>query len=89
MEMIGRALLGSGANWSMASTRPAADPIPASPVMYEGSIDASEKHVNVLKAKWANPKWMKPTTSSFTEDLCSRHGSEGALCLVPLCRGCA
>jgi len=58
IEMIGRALLGSGADWSMASIGPAADPVPDVPVTYEGYIDTGEKPVKVSNG---NPKWMKLT----------------------------
>ena len=84
MEMIGRALLGSGAEWSMTSTRPVAAPVPAVPVTYEGSINPGEKPVKVSNR---NPERMKLTTPSFTEDLCSHHGSKRVLCFMPICRG--
>lgn len=84
MEMMSRALLGSGADWSMESIGPTADPIPAVDVTYEGYIDAREKPVKVSNG---NPKWMKLTTLSFTEDLCSHRGSKRVLRFVPICRG--
>jgi len=87
MEMINRAILGSGADWSMASTRPAADVIPTIPVTYQDSIDAGENPVKLFKGKQGNPQWKKLTTSSFTKDHYSHHGSEGALCFVPICSG--
>ena len=57
--MISRALLGSGADWSMASAGPAAAPVSAVPVTYEGSINPGEKPVKVSNG---NPKRMKLTT---------------------------
>lgn len=89
IEMIAIAMLDSRPDWSMASTRPVADLVRAMPVMYEDSIDAREKPMKLSKGKRGNPKWMKPTTSSFIEDLCSHHDSKGALCFVPICRCCA